>query len=130
MRRQRFERRATGECTYVFLESLPDDPDDEAYHDIKKAMGVPYALCAVSKCQDRYGPDGVSVDASHEILETAGDEGANQYANGKRGTLHAMEMCDAVEVQTYEKRCQDGTVVRVSNWLFGALVQSASRRPL
>jgi hypothetical protein len=104
-----------GELTYVFLKSLPDDPDASAYHDIKK--GVPYALCAVSTCTDLYGPDGVSVDASHEILETAGDEGANEYANDKKDTLHALEMCDAVEVQTYEKKCKDDTVVRVSNWL-------------
>jgi hypothetical protein len=26
-------------------------------------------------------------------------------------------VCDAVEVQTYGKKCKDGTVVQVSNWL-------------
>jgi hypothetical protein len=59
----------------------------------------------------------VSVDASHEILETADDEGANQFANDNKGLLHAVEMCDDVEVQTYGKTCEDGTVVQVSNWL-------------
>ncbi|HUK36713.1 MAG TPA: hypothetical protein VLV86_22515 [Vicinamibacterales bacterium] len=103
------------EWAYVFLAALPDAPDASAYHDIKK--GVPYALCAVTTCGSLYGPDGVSVDASHEILETAGDQGANQYANDNKGTLHALEMCDAVEVQTYGKKCKDGTVVQVSNWL-------------
>jgi hypothetical protein len=62
----------------------------------------------------------VSVDASHEILETAGDEGANQFANDNKGLLHAVEMCDAVEIQTYGKTCKDGTVVQVSNWLLPA----------
>jgi hypothetical protein len=104
-----------GEWAYVFLASLPSAPDASAYHDIKK--GVPYALCALTTCDSLYGPNGVSVDASHEIVETAGDEGANQFANDNKGVLHALEMCDAVEVQTYGKTCKDGTVVQVSNWL-------------
>jgi hypothetical protein len=104
-----------GEWAYVFLAQFPNVPDASAYHDIK--TGVPYALCAVTTCGSLYGPDGVSVDASHEILETAGDEGANQFANDNKGVLHAVEMCDAVEVQTYGKKCKDGTLVQVSNWL-------------
>jgi len=79
--------------------------------------GVPFALCAVTTCGSLLGPTGVSVDASHEILETAGDEGANQFANDNKGLMHAVEMCDAVEVQTYDKAYKDGTVVQVSNWL-------------
>jgi len=104
-----------GEWAYVFLPSLPNAPGASAYHDIQK--GVPYALCAVQTCGSLYGPTGVSVDVSHEILETAGDEGANQFANDNKGLLHAEEMCDAVEIQTYAKTCKDGTVVQVSNWL-------------
>ena len=105
-----------GEWAYGFLPSLPDAPGASAYHDIN-GTGVPFALCAIQTCQDLYGPNGVSVDASHEILETAGDQGANLFANDNKGLLHALEMCDAVEVQTYGKTCQDGTVVQVSNWL-------------
>ena len=105
-----------GEWAYAFVESLPDSPTASAYHDIND-NGVPYAVCAVTTCEDLYGPMGISVDASHEILETAGDEGANQFANDNEGLLHAFEMCDAVEVQTYGKTCKDGTVVQVSNWL-------------
>lgn len=108
-----------GEFTYCFVATLPDDPDASAYHDLL-VSGVPYALCAVTTCDDLLGPNGVSVDASHEILETAGDEGANQFANDNKGLLHAMEMCDAVEIQTYPKTCKDGTVVQVSNWLLRA----------
>ncbi|WP_431273285.1 hypothetical protein ACQ858_13800 [Variovorax ureilyticus] len=105
-----------GEWAYVFLPKLPEAPGASAYHDINK-KGVPFALCAVTTCDSLYGPSGVSVDVSHEILETAGDEGANLFANDNKGLLHAMEMCDAVEIQTYGKTCQDGTVVQVSNWL-------------
>jgi hypothetical protein len=104
------------EWAYLFVSSLPDDPDASAYHDITK-KGIPVAFCAVTTCDDLYGPNGISVDASHEILETAGDEGANQYANDNKGALHAVEMCDAVEVQTYGKPCKDGSVLEVSNWL-------------
>jgi hypothetical protein len=105
-----------GEWAYGFVSSLPNAPGASAYHDIN-GKGVPFALCAVTTCGSLLGPTGVSVDVSHEILETAGDEGANQFANDNHGLLHAVEMCDAVEVQTYGKTCTDGTVVQVSNWL-------------
>jgi len=108
-----------GEWAYGFVSTLPDAPGASAYHDINN-KGVPFALCAVTTCGDLYGPNGVSVDASHEILETAGDQGANLFANDNNGLLHALEMCDAVEVQTYGKKCKDGTVVQVSNWLMRA----------
>ena len=108
-----------GEWAYVFLPTLPDAPGASAYHDIN-GKGVPFSLCAVTTCQSLYGPNGVSVDASHEILETAGDEGANVFANDNKGSIHAFEMCDAVEVQTYPKTCKDGTVAQVSNWLLRA----------
>jgi len=105
-----------GEWAYAFWPSLPDAPQASAYHDIN-GQGVPFAVCAVKTCADLFGPNGVSVDVSHEMLETAGDQGANLFANDNHGTLHALEMCDAVEVQTYGKKCKDGTVVQVSNWL-------------
>lgn len=105
-----------GEWAYVFLPSPPDAPGASAYHDIN-GKGVPFSLCAVTTCHSLFGLGGISVDVSHEILETAGDQGANQYANDNKGTLHAVEMCDAVELQTYDKKCKDGTVVQVSNWL-------------
>ncbi len=108
-----------GEWAYIFLASLPDAPGASAYHDVN-GKGVPFSLCAVTTCHSLYGPNGVSIDVSHEILETGGDAGANLYANDGRGTLHACELCDAVEVQSYGKTCNDGTVVQVSNWLLRA----------
>lgn len=106
------------ELGYTFVPSLPppSPANASAYHDITK-KGKPFAICAVKTCIDLYGPNGISVDASHEILEAAGDQGANAFANDDKGLLHAFEMCDAVEVQTYGKTCKDGTSVQVSNWL-------------
>lgn len=117
-----------GEWAYGFVATLPDAPGASAYHDIND-KGVPFALCAVTTCDDLMGPNGVSVDASHEILETAGDEGANQFAYDNKGLLHAVEMCDAVEVQTYPKTCKDGTVVQVSNWLLRAWFDPGAAGP-
>ena len=91
--------------------------------------GVPFSLCAVTTCESLYGPNGLSVDASHEILETAGDPGANLFANDNKGVLHAVEMCDAVEVQTYGKTCKDGTVVQVSNCLLRAWFMPGASGP-
>lgn len=108
-----------GEWAYVFLPTLPQAPGASAYHDVN-GHGFPFSLCAVTTCGSLYGPDGVSVDASHEILETAGDAGSNPYANDNLGLLHAVEMCDAVEIQTDHKTCRDGTAVQVSNWLLRA----------
>jgi hypothetical protein len=117
-----------GEWAYGFLASLPDAPGASAYHDIN-GKGVPFALCAVTTCGSLLGPTGISVDVSHEILETAGDEGANQFAYDNHGLLHAVEMCDAVEVQTYGKTCKDGTVVQVSNWLMRSWFSPGASRP-
>ena len=117
-----------GEWAYGFVPELPDAPGASAYHDIN-GKGVPFALCAVTTCGSLYGPDGVSVDASHEILETAGDQGANQWSDDLKGTLHAYEMCDAVEVQTYGKKCADGTMVQVSNWLMRSWFNPSAPAP-
>src|SRR5215469_14761771 len=117
-----------GEWAYGFVGSLPDAPGASAYHDINN-KGVPFALCAVTTCGSLLGPNGVSVDVSHEILETAGDEGANQFAYDNKNLLHAVEMCDAVEVQTYPKTCKDGTVVQVSNWLLRSWFTPGTARP-
>jgi hypothetical protein len=117
-----------GEWVYGFVPSLPDAPTASAYHDVNN-KAVPYALCAVQTCGSLYGADGISVDTSHEILETAGDEGANLYANDGKGWLHALEMCDAVEMQTYAKSSKDGTAIQVSNWLLRAWLVPGAHGP-
>jgi hypothetical protein len=117
-----------GEWAYIFVPTLPDAPGASAYHDITD-KGVPYAFCAVTTCGSLLGRDGVSVDLSHEILETFGDEGANLYAYDNGGVLHAMEMCDAVELQTYAKPAKDGTQVQVSNWLLRSWFMPGAKGP-
>ena len=117
-----------GEWAYIFVPTLPEAPGASAYHDITD-KGVPYAFCAVTTCGSLMGRDGVSVDLSHEILETFGDEGANLYAYDNAGVLHAMEMCDAVELQIYSKKAQDGTPVQVSNWLLRSWFMGGAKGP-
>lgn len=106
----------SGECAYVFKATLPEAPGASAYHD-NNGEGVQFAFCAVTTCKSLLGPDGCGVDASHEVLETEGDPGCNKMADDNRGTLHACEDCDAVEVQQYPVTCADGTVVYVSNFV-------------
>jgi hypothetical protein len=117
-----------GEWAFILVPALPDAPGASAYHDITD-KGVPYAFCAVTTCDSLLGRGGISVDLSHEILETFGDEGANLYAYDNSGTLHAMEMCDAVEMQTYAKQAKDGTPVQVSNWLLRSWFMMGSSGP-
>ena len=92
-----------GEWAYGFVKELPDAPGASAYHDLT-AKGIPFALCAVSTCGSLLGSDGVSVDTSHEILETAGDEGANQFANDNKGLMHAVEMAASSVVHAWSAR--------------------------
>jgi hypothetical protein len=117
-----------GEWAFILVPTLPDAPGASAYHDISD-KGVPYAFCAVTTCGSLLGRDGVSVDLSHEILETFGDEGANLFAYDNAGLLHAMEMCDAVEMQTYTKKASDGTPVQVSNWLLRSWFMVGAKGP-
>jgi len=105
-----------GERVYSFLATLPNAPGASAYHDVN-GNGVPVSYCAVTTCGSLYGPDGVSVDVSHELCEASVDPGCNITADDMQGSVHALEACDAVEVQTYGKKCADGTVVQVSNFL-------------
>lgn len=96
---------------FYFVDTLPDAPGASAYHVIQAAY------CALSTCVDIYGPQGVSVDISHEILEDAGNPGCNAFLDDTQGWEHAAENCDAVETQTYEILHSSGRVVRVSNFV-------------
>jgi hypothetical protein len=100
-----------GEKPYYFVDTLPDAPGASAYH----VPGAAY--CAVTTCADAYGPGGVSVDASHEMLEDAGNPGCNMSVDDGAGKEHERERCDAVEAQTYGITHPSGQVVQVSNFL-------------
>ena len=115
---------AAGEKPYYFQDSLPDAPGASAYH----VPGAAY--CAVSTCEDVFGPRGVSVDTSHEILEDAGNPGCNASVDDGQGQEHELEECDAVEVQTYQKKHEKtGTAVSVSNFLLPAWRIPGNRGP-
>jgi hypothetical protein len=107
----------TDETVCAFAPTLPDVPGASAYHD-QNGKGVPVIYVAVTTCDTVLGQgSSVSVDVSHEIAETLGDPGCNQLADDGAGTLHARELCDAVEMQTYPYVCKDGTIVWLSNFL-------------
>jgi hypothetical protein len=99
------------EKRFIFTAVLPDAPGASAYH----VPGAAY--CAVSTCADLFGPSGLGVDASHEILEDAGNPGCNAAADDGRGLLHELEECDAVEMQTYAIVHPTAGSVHVSNFL-------------
>jgi hypothetical protein len=118
-----------GERVYSFVATLPNAPGASAYHDIN-GQGVPVAFCAVTTCDSVLGTaNAVSVDVSHEMLEVLGDEGCNQYADDGAGTMHAHELCDPVEMQTYTKACSDGTVVYLSNFVLRSWFISGAAGP-
>jgi len=89
-----------GEKVYAFVDSFKDIPGASAYHDVE-GKGVEAAYCAISTCEDVFGPNGIGVDASHECLEDAGNPGCNMAVDDNNGTMHERERCDACEVQAY-----------------------------
>jgi hypothetical protein len=111
------------EKRYIFMTSLPDAPGASAYH----VPGAAY--CAVSTCQDFYGPNGLSVDASHEMLEDAGNPGCNMAVDDGQGQEHERERCDAVEVQTYPITHPTVGAIHVSNFLLDSWQVPGSRGP-
>jgi hypothetical protein len=89
-----------GELVFAWQKALPDAPGAIAYHDISGAA-VRFAVGAITQCADLFGAEGVLAATSHELLEDAGDPGCNVWVSDGRGKLHAREMCDGCEVQSY-----------------------------
>lgn len=93
---------------------LSDTPDVEGalgYHDRDPQTGRAYIKVFVVDGYDW------RTTMSHEILELVGDAAANRWADGPDGNDYAIEMCDAVEADTYEI---DG--VPVSNFVYPAFL--------
>lgn len=100
-------RRATadtllpGESVFAVLPALPDAPGAVAYH-AADGSGLPVAYDAITLSDTLTGAgNSLSVAISHEILEAAGDPGANLWADDGSGNEFAFERCDAVESNTY-----------------------------
>lgn len=56
---------------------------------------------------------------SHEVIEMFGDAGCNGWMDDDRGTLHALELCDPVEADSYPVTVGT-TKVTVSNFVLPA----------
>ena len=92
---------ATGEIVVAIVDSLPDQPDAVAYHDVSGG-GVPVVFAARTQCQSLItGGYTLSSAISHELCETAGDVACNLWADADQAFAFARELCDAVESNSY-----------------------------
>jgi hypothetical protein len=94
---------APGEIACIIKDSLPEAPDAAAYHD-RLANGAPVAYFARQDYTSHTsGAESLSVDISHECIETIGDPGANRWADvAGDASEKAIELCDQVQNLTYE----------------------------
>lgn len=102
-----------GAYAFAIVDDLPEAPGAIAYHTVD-GKGVPVAYLALRTCQTLAD---VSSAISHEVLETAGDPGANRWADGGDGYEYALELCDAVESNLYTITTSNGAEVSVSDFL-------------
>lgn len=87
----------------LIKDSLPDAPGAAAYHD-RLPNGAPVAYFAREDYTSHTkGSESLSVDISHECIETIGDPGANRWADVADGESEkALELCDQVQNVIYE----------------------------
>ena len=105
----------SGEIVFAILPALPNAPGAVAYHSVDGA-GLAVAYDAIAASDSLTGPgNSLSVAISHELAEIVGDEGCNLWADDGTGTEHAHELCDPVEVQSYE--VTPGSGIYVSNFV-------------
>ncbi len=107
----------------IVLMDNPDVANALGYHDTGPT-GTPYARVFLDPIFQHGGtwtdgPLSVSAVVSHEMCELIGDPGANRWANDRNGTVWALELCDAVENDSYPIETVAG-LVSVSNWLWPA----------
>lgn len=115
-----------GEFVFALVDSLPDAPGAIAYHDVNGAA-VPVAYLALSTCSTL---DDVSTGISHELCETLGDEACNRWCDDNAGSEWALELCDAVESNSYPIDLSDGQPpLMVSDFLLPAFFSSAAAPP-
>jgi hypothetical protein len=111
---------APGEIVFAIVDTLPDAPGAIAFHDVN-GKAAPVAYLGLALCQTLAD---VSIAISHELCETAGDAGANLWADDTMGSEYARELCDAVESSFYDI---DG--VRVSDFVLPAFFATNSPGP-
>jgi hypothetical protein len=127
---------------YAWAVTIMDTPDLAGalgYHD--EVNGKINALIFTKPVIDNGGvvlfdpanPQNTSVSSvlSHEVLEMFGDRYANFWADGPsitQGNQYALELCDAVEGDSYEIDV-NGTKVSVSNFLFPSWFNPQAKSP-
>lgn len=118
-----------GASPLVLLDDA-DQADALGYHD-ETPEGLPYGRVFVQTILGyggslTKGDEAVSVTLSHELLELVGDPSVNLWADGPDGYAYALELCDAVEGDSY---AIDG--ISVSNFVtpafFDPLAEPGSR---
>ena len=114
------------ECAFVIKQTLPEAPNAVGYH-ATLPNGSPVAYFALADCSSISTGDGsLSQCVSHEMCETLGDPGANQYALKSDGsTLQAKELCDRVQDGAY----QAPNGVALSNFLLQAAFDPGAPGP-
>lgn len=113
----------------IILLDNPDVANALGYHDVGPD-GKPYARVFLDPIFSNGGgwtTGSLSVSAviSHEVCELVGDPGANRWANAADGALYALELCDAVESDSY----QASNGVALSNFLWPAFFNPFGRGP-
>lgn len=88
----------------IVVADNPDEANALGYH--YEEGGAVKGRVFVDPVLDNHGTAltgklSVSSVLSHEVLEAWGDPGCNYWASSDDGVLHALELCDAVEADSY-----------------------------
>jgi len=108
----------------VYIRASSDVQGAAGYHDDDGVYVFRDGLPALTS-----GAFSLSVVVSHEVLETLGDPGANQWADNGQGTEYAREMCDAVEAYCYDVKISGGSTVSVSDFVLPSFFDPEGEAP-
>jgi hypothetical protein len=106
---------------FLFMNDA-DEAGALGYHDITTNNGQPISY-VFAKTTIAAGEQ-ISVTAAHELAEMGADPGANYWAQKGDGDMYALELCDAVEEDTY---LVDG--IPMSNFVLPAWFDQVTKRP-
>ena len=117
------------EVACFIQDTLANAPGAAAYHAVLP-NGAPVAYFAREDNDSILsGPQALSVDVSHELLETIGDPGANRWADyGDLSMSKALELCDPVQNVCYPVSVAAGTV-SVSDFLLPSAFDPGAAGP-
>jgi hypothetical protein len=102
-----------------------DQPGALGYHDTD-AQGKPRGFVFAKTTKEDGG--NVSTTLSHELCEMVLDPTCTLWTQTNDGNMRALEACDAVEADEYEKDV-GGTKIKVSNFLLPSYFSSAATGP-